>query len=251
MSANPEPMEEPIMRDWTRALLSHHERSLQRFPNQRLLVMFDVDDTFLDMRLALASLLRAYDTAHASAHFGALEPGALDPFGRDIEAILEHCRVPAHEQPLVLAWHQHKRRCGEIAHLAHTPYRRLLALAARLHGQPRTAVGINSARPEFLRQDTLRCLNALAAGSGLQFVDELAWFTPHGWRDDVAASKLAAIAQAERRGERVIAMIDSNLDVLAALAQCDYGDDRLLVHSADLLQQSQPRLREWRTHEVA
>jgi hypothetical protein len=112
-------------------------------------------------------------------------------------------------------------------------------------------VGINSARPEFLRQDTLRCLNTLAAGTDLHFVDELAWFTPHGWRDDVGASKLAAIAQAERRGERVIAMIDSNLDVLAALAENDYGDDRLLLHSTDLLQASRPRQREWRVPELA
>ena len=83
------------------------------------------------------------------------------------------------------------------------------------------------------------------------FRDELAWFTPHGWRDDVGASKRAAIAPAERRGERVIAMVDSNLDVLAALAECDYGDDRLFIHSADLLQQSQARPREWHTPEVA
>jgi len=238
------------MRDWTRVLLNHHERSLTRFRGQRLLVLFDVDDTFLDMRLAVASLLRAYDAAHGSAHFAALDAGTLDPFGRGVEALLEQCRVPADEQPQVLAWYQHKRRCGDIARLAHAPFKGLLALAAWLHRQPGTAVGINSARPEFLRQDTLRCLNELAAGNELRFVDELAWFTPHGWRDDVGASKLAAIAKAERRGERVIAMIDSNPAVLAALAEADYGDDMLLVHSADLLHLAPP-IYERRTPEVA
>jgi phosphoglycolate phosphatase-like HAD superfamily hydrolase len=239
------------MRDWTRVLLSHHEACRRRFPDERLLVLFDVDDTFLDMRLAVASLLRAYDAAHGSTHFAALDAGALDPFGRGIEALLEHCRVPAAEQPQVLAWYQHKRRCGDIARLAHGPFEGLLALAGWLHRQPGTAVGINSARPEFLRQETLRCLNDLAAGHELHFADELAWFTPHGWRDDVGASKRAAIAQAERRGEQVIAMIDSNPAVLAALAEADYGDDMLLVHSADLLQQWQPLQRESRTPEAA
>lgn len=239
------------MRDWTRVLLSHHDDSRRRFPDDRLLVLFDVDDTFIDTRLAVTSLLRAYDAAHHSAHFAALEPAMLDPFGRSIESLLEQFDVPAGEQPRVLAWYQQHRQSGDVARVAHAPYRGLLALAAWLHGQPRTAVGINSARPEFLRQDTLRCLNSLAADTDLHFVDELAWFTPHGWRDDVGASKRAAIAQAERRGERVIAMIDSNLDVLAALAECDYGDDRLFIHSADLLQQSQARPREWHTPEVA
>jgi phosphoglycolate phosphatase-like HAD superfamily hydrolase len=239
------------MRDWTRVLLNHHERSLARFRGQRLLVLFDVDDTFLDMRLAVASLLRAYDDAHGSAHFTALDPRMLDPFGRGVEMLLEQCHVPASEQPQVLAWYQQQRRSGDIARLAHAPFEGLLALAGWLHRQPGTAVGINSARPEFLRQDTLRCLNTLAAGTDLHFVDELAWFTPHGWRDDVGASKLAAIAQAERRGERVIAMIDSNLDVLVALAENDYSDDRLLLHSTDLLQASPPRLREWRVPELA
>ena len=223
------------MRDWTRVLVNHHDDSLRRFPDDRLLVLFDVDDTFIDVRLAVASLLHAYDTAHGSAHFRRLTPAMLDPFGRGIESVLEQFDVPAGEQPRVLAWYQRHRCSGDVARVAHAPYRGLLALAAWLHGQPRTAVGINSARPEFLRQDTLRCLNALAADSALHFADELAWFTPQGWRDDVGASKLAAIGQAERRGERVIAMIDSNLDVLAALAECDYGDDRLLVPSADLL----------------
>jgi hypothetical protein len=46
-------------------------------------------------------------------------------------------------------------------------------------------------------------------------------------------------------------MIDSNLDVLAALAEHDYGDDRLLLHSTDLLQASRPRQREWRVPELA
>lgn len=223
------------MRDWTRVLLSHHEHSLQRFPGQRLLVLFDVDDTFLDMRLAVTGVLHAYDATRGSSYFAGLAPDRIDPFGRDIEAILEHCGVPAGEQPQVLAWCQDKRRGADIARLAHAPFRGMLGLAAWLNGQARTAVGINSARPEFLRQDTLRCLNILAAGTELYFLDELAWFTPHGWRDDVGASKLAALAQAERRGERVIAMIDSNPDVLAALARADHGDDRLLVHSADLL----------------
>ncbi|MFZ5491129.1 MAG: hypothetical protein ACOY6E_01330 [Pseudomonadota bacterium] len=239
------------MRDWTRVLLNHHERSLARFRGQRLLVLFDVDDTFLDMRLAVASLLRAYDDAHGSAHFTALDPGMLDPFGRGVEALLEQFDVPASEQPQVLAWYQQQRRSGDIARLAHAPFEGLLALAGWLHRQAGTAVGINSARPEFLRQDTLRCLNTLAAGTDLHFVDELAWFTPHGWRDDVGASKLAAIAQAERRGERVIAMIDSNPAVLAALAAADYGDDVLLVHSADLLPRAAPTSIERRAHEAA
>lgn len=237
------------MRDWTRALLNHYERSLQRFPDQKLLVLFDVDDTFLDMRLAVTAMLRAYDAAHSSSHFSALDASTLDPFGRGIEAVLDRCRVPADEQPQVLAWFQHKRRCGEIARFAHAPYRGLLGLAIWLNEQPRTAAGINSARPEFLRQDTLRCLNDLASDSSLQFVDELAWFTPHGWRDDVSASKLAAIARAERRGARVIAMIDSNPAVLADLAAADLGEDRLLLHSADLLYLSRAPRREYRgTH---
>jgi hypothetical protein len=246
-----QPTPDVTMRDWTRVLLNHHERSRQRFADRRLLVLFDVDDTFLDMRLAVTGLLRAYDASHGSAHFDALDPTTLDPFGRGIESVLERCRVPAGEQPQVLAWYHQQRRRGDIARLAHAPFRGLLALAAWLHRQPRTAVGINSARPEFLRQDTLRCLNELAAGTDLRFVDELAWFTPHGWRDDVGASKLAAITQAERRGERVIAMIDSNPAVLAALAQADYGDDVLLLHSADLLHSPGPTPRAARQVEAA
>ena len=231
------------MRDWTRALLHHHETARRRFPDQRLLVLFDVDGTFLDMRLALTELLRAYDAAHATAHFASLAPTELDPFGRGVEALLERCRVPAAEQPQVLAWYQRHRNAGDMLRLAHAPYRGLLALAAWLHRQPHTAVGINSARPEFLRQDTLRGLNALATGYELIFTDALAWFTPQGWRDDITAAKRAALTHAQRRGERVIAHIDSNGRVLAGLAAADLDDDLLLLQSDDLLHAPQPALR--------
>lgn len=231
------------MRDWTRALLHHHETALRRFPHQRLLVLFDVDGTFLDMRLALTELLRAYDAAHATAHFADLTPSQLDLFGRGVETLLEHCRVPATEQPQVLAWYQRHRHAGDMLRLAHAPYRGLLALAAWLHRQPRTAAGINSARPEFLRQDTLRGLNALATGHELIFTDTLAWFTPQGWRDDITAAKRAALSHAARRGERVIAHIDSNAQVLAGLAASDLDDDLLLLQSDDLLHGPQPALR--------
>ncbi|GAB4352951.1 MAG: hypothetical protein Kow0073_08880 [Immundisolibacter sp.] len=231
------------MRDWTRALLHHHETAQRRFPNQRLLVLFDVDGTFLDMRLALTELLRAYDAAHDSAYFANLAPTDLDLFGRDVEALLDRCRVPAAEQPQVLTWYQRHRNAGELLRLAHAPYRGLLALAAWLHRQPHTAVGINSARPEFLRQDTLRGLNALATGHELIFTDALAWFTPQGWRDDITAAKCAALTQARRRGDRVIAHIDSNAGVLAGLAAADLDDDLLLLQSEDLLHAPQPALR--------
>ena len=231
------------MRDWTRALLHHHETARRRFPDQRLLVLFDVDGTFLDMRLALTELLRAYDAAHATAHFASLAPTELDPFGRGVEALLDRCRVPAAEQPQVLAWYQRHRNAGDMLRLAHAPYRGLLALAAWLHRQPHTAVGINSARPEFLRQDTLRGLNALATGYELIFTDALAWFTPQGWRDDITAAKRAALTHAQRRGERVIAHIDSNGRVLAGLAAADLDDDLLLLQSDDLLHAPQPALR--------
>jgi len=223
------------MRDWTRALLHHHDTTRRRFPQQRLLVLFDVDGTFLDMRLALTELLRAYDAAHATAHFARLAPADIDPFGRTIETVLETCDVPAAEQPQVLSWHRRHRHAGDILRMAHAPYRGLLALAAWLHRQPGTRVGINSARPEFLRQDTLRGLNALAIGYELQFTDSLAWFTPQGWRDDVTAAKQAALTLAQRRGDRVIAHIDSNAQVLARLAAADLDDDLMLLHSEDLL----------------
>ncbi len=38
--------------DWMRRLAKHYERVRERYPGERLIVLFDIDGTILDMRSA-------------------------------------------------------------------------------------------------------------------------------------------------------------------------------------------------------
>ena len=58
--------------DWMRRLAKHYERARERYPGERLIVLFDIDGTILDMRYAVRYALRGYDAAHGTRYFSDL-----------------------------------------------------------------------------------------------------------------------------------------------------------------------------------
>ena len=54
---------------WMRDLASRYERARAIHPNDRLIILFDVDGTVVFLRYMMLSLLREYDRIHDSSYF--------------------------------------------------------------------------------------------------------------------------------------------------------------------------------------
>ncbi len=223
---------------WMRALADHYGRMVERHPEEPLLVLFDIDGTILDMRHMVRHVLRAYDRAHGTAHFRDLELAGIRTHEDSLEVLLDAYRLPNGTRQSVLRWYLRHRWSSEAMLASHRPFAGVMEVIRWFQIQPDTFVGLNTGRPEWLRADTLRSLNALGAEYKVRFASELLRMNPFGWRVGVAEAKANAVRAFRDEGYRIVAMIDNEPENLRAARDIDPGGEILLLH-ADTLFKSQ------------
>lgn len=119
---------------------------------------------------------------------------------------------------------------------SHRPFPGVLEVIRWFQMQPRTFVGLNTGRPEALRGDTLRSLNALGAEYRVAFASAFLTMNAKGWEQVVARSKVAAIERLRRDGYRIIAFVDNEPENLRAVADADATSEIVLLHADTLFQ---------------
>ena len=94
------------MKDWMHALADHYEKLRLQYPQDDLLILFDIDGTILDVRYTMLYLLRAYDNYHHTDFF--TNRGVVDiNFTIDeLEAGLRGLGVPAIHFPAMRRWYE-------------------------------------------------------------------------------------------------------------------------------------------------
>lgn len=63
--------------NWMRAPATHYTRSRERHPDERLLILFDIDGTIPDMRHLVQFVLRGYDRAEDAWYLADLDIGRI------------------------------------------------------------------------------------------------------------------------------------------------------------------------------
>ena len=101
--------------------------------------------------------------------------------------------------------------------------------------QPRTHVALNTGRTHGMREATLASLNAIVLYR-VHFASELLFTASEGV--EVPRSKVTALNEIERRGFRVVAVVDNEPENLRAMAANDTEGEILFLH-ADTIFRSQ------------
>lgn len=57
------------MTSWMKSLSAHYEAMRKRFPDDRLIILFDIDGTILDARHMIHYILKSYDTCCETFYF--------------------------------------------------------------------------------------------------------------------------------------------------------------------------------------
>ncbi|MCL4237529.1 MAG: hypothetical protein KJ047_04695 [Anaerolineae bacterium] len=94
------------------------------------------------------------------------------------------------------------------------------------------AVGLVSARPESARAEVLAALNALGVARRVVFEDARLRLRPDGGAGDESAARAAGVRAFQAAGWRVVAVLDSAPEALAAVAAQDEAGEMLLLHAA-------------------
>jgi hypothetical protein len=228
------------MPDWMQALAAHYEETRKRFPQERLLIMFDIDGTILDMRHMVRHLLLAYDRAHGTSHFRTLRPEDIRVHENQVEKLLEERGLREDVRVGVLRFYMALRWSPEAVLASHRPFRGVMEVIRWFQIQPDTHVGLNTGRSEALRDQTLKSLNALGREYRVEFPSELLHMNAEGTREAVIPARLDGLRRFREAGYRVFAAVDNEPANIRAMAGEDPDGEILFLH-ADTLFESQRR----------
>ena len=79
---------------WMAALADHYENTRQLYPEDRLLILFDIDSTILDMRCMMLAVLQDFDKTHNTYYFHRLEVSGIGVHENEVDILLEALKVP-------------------------------------------------------------------------------------------------------------------------------------------------------------
>lgn len=219
-----------------RHLSEHYERTRRRHPTDELCVVFDIDGTILDMRHLVVHVLLAYDRSRRTDHFRGLVADDITHHEDDIDQVLGSLAAPADVRRDVAGFYRAHLWDREAVLAASRPYEGVFGVIRWFQLQPRTHVVLNTGRAHHMREDTLESLNTIGAAYRVRFESQLLFTADEG--GDVPSSKVAAIDELERRGLRVMAVVDNEPENLRAMAAADPTGDILFLH-ADTIFKSQ------------
>lgn len=254
---------------WLRALSRHVTQARLDHPEDELLVLFDIDGTLLDFRAGLVDLLERFDEEHGSALFAGVRPEEVRLEEAHLRRLFEARGVPHHLRRELLARAERLGWSPRAVLGAHQPFLGMLEILRWFQSQPQVHVAFITERPEERQEETLQALSTLGATYGLRFPEELlftggsiagpgmssastaALLTP-GAAEPVqanagagpapaaspesarAASKVDGVQHYQRRGFRVVAVVDDHADHLEAIRSKHGRPDLLLVQTKGL-----------------
>jgi hypothetical protein len=197
------------MNRWMKKLAFHYERTRSLYPEGRLMIIFDIDGTILDMRHMIHHVLKSFDQNHDSQLFDDLKVSDIKVDENQVEKLLTQLKIPEEWHNGILEWYTSYRWSTPALLTSHRPFAGVMEVIRWFQMQPNTYVGLNTGRPESLRADTLRSLNKLGDEYKVHFEDEFLIMNPRHWEIDVAHSKAAAVLHFGKAGYRVFAMVDN------------------------------------------
>jgi hypothetical protein len=97
------------MTSWMRQLAQHYEKTRDMYPNDDLMIVFDIDNTIIDMREMITYVLKGYDRHHRTAHFSGLVPKTLTINENQVDDYLAELGLDADMRRSVNEWYLDRR----------------------------------------------------------------------------------------------------------------------------------------------
>jgi hypothetical protein len=213
------------------ALARHYTRLRSAYPTDRLLVVFEVDGPIVDQRDMVRRRLLDYDRVHGTDHFHGVEVAEVDVDAGDLERFFIRRDLAATVRRDVLDWYREQPSSPEQVPGTERPYPGVLEVIRWFQLQSSTFVGLNTSRPERMRADTLRSLNALGRDLRVEFDCDLLHMNESGHQGDVVASKIEGLRAFTRAGYRPVAVVDHEPAVIRAMVEADETGDILFLQT--------------------
>jgi len=232
------------MTTWMRRLSDHYERMRHGFPDDELMILFDIDGTILDSRYMIRHALKSYDREHGTAWFAGLAVENVTVSETQVETLLESMNIGGALKADVLAWYARRCWTPESILRSHRPFTGVMDVIRWFKIQPRTHVALNTGRPEAIRGETLRSLNDIGREYRVDFPGEHLFMNRRGWGLGVVEAKPEGIRHFRAAGYRVIAFVDNEPENLRVVAEMEDSEEILLLHASTIFRSKRAELPE-------
>ena len=219
------------MKTWMKMLAGHYEVIRRKYPEDKLLIVFDIDGTILDMRHMIRYVLRVFDADNGTEYFQNISMTDIDFHEEHIHRFFERLAIPENHREVIMTQYEDLMYSSTAILEAHRPFRGVLDVIRWFQLQPNTYVGLNTGRPEYLRQNTLQTLNKLGHEYRVRFTDHLLFMKPDASDEGIAQTKSRGIDYFQRKGYCVFAFVDNEPENLKAVAETDPHKEILLLHA--------------------
>jgi hypothetical protein len=217
--------------DWMGALAVQVERMRAEYPDDELVVVFDIDGTIVDTRYFVLHALFAFDRARGTDHFRGITVDDVVEHETRIDQILEPFGLSRDVREDVAGWYLDRLGDPDDWAAAHRPYQGVLGVIRWFQLQPRMHVAINTGRPESMREMTLGTLNALGSFHRVTFDPALLFMNATGRPEDVPRAKVDALDRLRGAGYRIVAVVDNEPSLIGAMADADVAGEILFLHA--------------------
>jgi hypothetical protein len=218
------------MKDWMNSLASHYEVLRNKYPDERLMVVFDIDGTILDMRHTVLHALKCFDRNYGTHYFRGIRIPDIDFHEDRLPDLLERLKIPAEDRRFIEEQYEKLLFSSTSVLESHRPFRGVLEVIRWFQLQPNTFVGLNTGRPESLRFNTLRSLNQLGTEYRVIFEDGLLFMNKDMERS-ITRTKALGIEHFKNLGFRIVAVVDNEPENLEAISEAGRDYEFLLLHA--------------------
>lgn len=230
------------MNSWMKKIALHYEKTRDLYQEDRLMILFDIDGTILDMRYMVLHVIKSFDRSHGTSFFKNLRFEDIAVHENQVEKLLAKFEIPDENRENILCWYKEHRWTSNAILASHRPFVGVMEVVRWFQMQPNTFVGLNTGRPEFLREDTLRSLNKLGEEYKVHFPNKFLHMNPNGWEKHVAGSKAECVNHFSRSGYRIFAIVDNEPENLNAISKVDKEQEILLLHADTIFESKRRRL---------
>ena len=97
------------MNSWMKRLALHYEHIRECYPEDRMIILFDIDGTILDMRYTVLYVLQSFDEHHDTHFFKGLKAADVTTHEADVEILLDELSIPLAWRADIVNWYRENR----------------------------------------------------------------------------------------------------------------------------------------------
>lgn len=216
-----------------KSLSEHYHLMSETHPHSQIMIVFDIDDTIVDIRIPLLYVLQKYDTNHSTSYFSDLTLEDIIFEEWHIQDWLPRIVSEQIERERIVKFVRSEMWQEETILLSHRPFRGVLEIIRWFQIQDNTTVGLNTGRSSSLKEITLNSLNVLGKEYRVQFSPDLLYMNPlqNKLEKDITSYKAKGIQFFQENGYKVIAFVDNEPANLKVIEDIIGDPDILLLHA--------------------